>query len=105
MQFDRLGPITFDYRYITDTPSRARFEAEAYRASLELSWWHTKTLPDPAALAGLLRGYGVTETDIAMAHGILAAAAEAVKRGAIVNQASAVAITWLNEHAPELRAS
>lgn len=105
VQLDRLGPITFDYRYLTDTPSRTRLEAEAYRSSLELNWWHTKTLPEPAALAGLLRGYGVTDTDVAMAGAILAASAEAVKHGAIMNQASAVAIAWLNANAPELRAS
>lgn len=104
VEYEALGPIAYDYRYITDTPSRARFEAEAYRASLELNWWRTKTMPSPASLAALLHGYGCTDTDVAMAKTVLDASADAIRHGAVLNQASAVAIGWLNANAPLLRA-
>ena len=105
VQSDTLGAVTYSYRYLTSTASRTRLEAEAYRASLELSWWRNKTLPDIGTLANCLKGYGVTDTDIATAKAILMASAKSVRQGAIVNPASAVAIAWLNTNAPELRAA
>ena len=104
VESDTLGLVTYDFRYVTDTASRARYEAEAYRSALELSWWNSKTLPNIPRLAGLLSGYGVSPTDIAMAETILAAAAETVEQGGFLNPASAVAIGWLNTHATYLRA-
>jgi hypothetical protein len=99
-----LGLVTYDFRYVTDTPSRARYEAEAYRSAFELSWWNSKTVPSPQKVANLLTGYGCTATDVAMAETILSVTAKEVELGAILNPATSVALGWLNVHAAYLRA-
>ena len=99
-----LGLVTYDFRYVTDTPSRARYEAEAYRSAFELNWWHSKTVPSPQKVANLLTGYGCTAMDVAMAETILAVTAKEVELGAILNLATSVALGWLNVHAAYLRA-
>jgi hypothetical protein len=103
VQAKELGLVTFGARYLFSSSSRAAYEAEAYRASLELNWWRSHTMPDPAALAGLLKGYGVTQTDIDVAAATLKASADSIRRGAVINRASSVAISWLSLHAPGLR--
>ena len=50
-------------------------------------------------------GYGVSETDIEVVQATLREAAETVELGGICNAATAVALAWLNAHAPHLRAS
>ena len=72
---------------------------------LELNWWHSHTMPDPNRVAQLLSGYGVSETDIAVVAATLREAAESVQLGAVLNKASSVALSYLNAHAPHLRAS
>ncbi len=105
VQSDDLGFVVFGARYLTNKAQRARFEAEAYRSTLEMSWWRFRSLPDPAALAQKLAGYGVDALDIKVTAAYLAASAASIKQGAIVNRSSAVALAWLNQHAPELRAA
>jgi hypothetical protein len=56
-----------------------------------------------AEIAGKLKAYGVSELDIQIAARVLAASAESVRRGAIVNGATKVALDWLNANAPGLR--
>src|SRR5262249_6579697 len=102
VQYNANGPLGFSWRYLTNTAARAAFEAEAYRCQLELQWWRTRTLLSPAELAGSLRSYGVTEADVQVAQKTLEMSAETLKRGGIVNQASKVAIAWLDANAPEL---
>lgn len=62
-------------------------------------------MPDPQQVAQLLSGYGVSHTDITVVAATLREAAESVKRGAILNKATSVAIGWLNANAAHLRAS
>jgi hypothetical protein len=104
-QEDALGLLTYGARYVGSPSTRADYEAEAYRSMLELNWWHSRTMPDPNKVARLLSGYGVSETDIAVVATTLREAAESVQFGAILNKATSVALSWLNEHAPHLRAS
>jgi hypothetical protein len=103
-QAQTLGLVTYGARYIASASTRADYEAEAYRSAFELGWWHSRTMPDPGAVAQLLTGYGVSETDIEVVATTLREAAETVERGAILNHATEVALEWLNMHAPELRA-
>lgn len=104
VQFDLLGPVAYGVRYLTSTSQRARLEADAYRSTLEMYWWHAGTLLDPSALANLLRAYGASDTDVAMARMILEASGESVKQGAVINPSTVAALAWLNQHAPSLRA-
>ncbi len=104
-QEQEYGLATFDARYIASPSTRADYEAEAYRSTFELSFWHSGTMPDPGEVAQLLSGYGVSPTDITVVATTLREAAEAVERGAILNKATSVALQWLNAHAAHLRAS
>lgn len=103
-QSEQMGLVTYGARYLTSTSQRTLFEAEAYRASLEMEWWRSRTMPNPAKIAEHLRGYGVTNADVQVATTMLRMAAESIKRGAVINQASSVAIAWLEQHAPGLKA-
>jgi hypothetical protein len=105
VQASKLGLTTYGARYLFSASTRADFEAEAYRSMFELDWWHERSMPDPEEVAQLLAGYGCSSTDIDVAETMLREAAESVEHGAILNEASSVAIQWLNAHAPELRAS
>lgn len=97
VQFDRLGAIPFYWQYVTSTTKRTMLEVEAYRSALELEWWRSKTMPSPRDLAASLKAYGVTAADVKVAEQALKMSAEVVRRGAVVNVASRVAIEWLEE--------
>lgn len=103
VQYDDLGPIKFAWQYIAKTAGRARLEAEAYRCQLELHFWRTGQLLSAHELASSLKSYAVTDADIQVAETILRMSAESIRRGAVINPASRVALDWLNVHAPELR--
>jgi hypothetical protein len=100
----KMGFLTYGARYLTSSSQRALFEVEAYRASLEMEWWRSHTMLDPAQVAEHLRGYGVNEADVQVATTALRMAASTIKRGGVINQASSVAIAWLEQHAPGLKA-
>lgn len=97
VQLDRLGAIPFYFNYVTSTAKRTMLEVEAYRSALELEWWRSKTMPNARDLASSLHAYGVTKSDVRVAEQALKMSAETIKRGAIVNVASQVAIEWLEE--------
>jgi hypothetical protein len=103
-QAQTLGLVTYGARYIFSASTRADYEAEAYRATFELSWWHALTMPDPNAVAQLLSGYGVSQTDIQVTAATLREAADSIRRGAVLNYATSVALEWLNQHAADVRA-
>ena len=46
------------------TPSRARFEAEAYRSNLEMHFWRYGTTTRSRPLAELLHDYGCRPDDV-----------------------------------------
>jgi len=103
VQYDRLRPLGFAWQYVATTAGRARLEAEAYRCQLELHFWRTGQILPAHELAASLQNYNVSDADVKTAETMLRVSGESVRRGAIVNRASAVAIAWLNQHAPELR--
>ena len=100
-QLEREG-LRFMVRYLASRSARAAYEADAYRTSLELGFWHTGVLPSPRDLAERLRSYGVREADVDVAETTLIAAARTVKAGGVITPASEVALGWLRQHAPEL---
>lgn len=103
VQYDRYRPLGFAWQYVATKAGRARLEAEAYRCQLELHFWRTGEILPAHELAASLQHYGVSDTDVKTAETMLRVSGESVRRGAIVNRASAVAIDWLTRHAPELR--
>ena len=103
IQHDREG-LAFEVAYLADPAARARFEVEAYRSTLELYFWRYGTTPSTRRIAQALAGYGCRREDIEVSARSLALMATAVRTGAVLNEASQVALAWLDVHVPHLRA-
>ncbi|WP_191263398.1 hypothetical protein [Comamonas sp. JC664] len=88
-----------------DGPSaaRTRHEVEALRSDLELHFWRRGTTPSPWRLASHLRAPGCRSEDITWAAHTLALASASIRQGAVENEASHVALQWLEAHVPRLR--
>lgn len=102
VQHDREG-LSYEVSYLADRAARARWEAEAYRSNLELQFWRTGTTPSALATASVLKDYGCRDEDIEVTAKSIALSAIGVKRGAVINEATHVALGWLDEHVPRLR--
>lgn len=103
IQHDREG-LAFEASYLADRAARARWEAEACRSNLELHFWRYGTMPSPRLMAEVLRGYGCREEDVEVATKALELSAVSISAGAVLNEATHVALGWLNAHLPHLRA-
>jgi hypothetical protein len=99
VQYDR-DETAFLVDYLTSRSARARFEAEAYRSNLELEYWRTGKVPSADSLAERLLEYGCGDEDVEVAECALALSAVAVRRRGVLNEASHVALEWLNENLP-----
>ncbi|MCP3104516.1 hypothetical protein LZ198_37205 [Myxococcus sp. K15C18031901] len=102
VQHDEEGP-SYELGYLTSTSARARYEAEAYTCNLELYFWRYGTVPSVRALAEKLLGYGCRPEDVDVAAHTLGLASVSVRRGAVMSEATQVALEWLNSHVPHLR--
>lgn len=102
VQHDREG-LAYEISYLADRAARARWEAEAYRSNLELHYWRYGTTPSTRRLAEVLNDYGCRPEDIEVAAKSLALSAVAVQNGAVINEATHVALGWLDKHLPRLR--
>ena len=103
VQHEREG-LNYEVSYLSDRAARARWEAEAYRCNLELHYWRYGVTPAVRPLASLLTEYGCRPIDVEVTAQNLALSAASVRRGAIINEATNIALLWLNEHVPHLRA-
>ncbi len=103
VQHDREG-LSFEVSYLADRAARARWEAEAYRSNLELHFWRYGTTPSARRIAGVLGDYGCRPEDVDVAAKSLALSAVSIRKGAVINEATHVALGWLDEHVPRLRA-
>jgi hypothetical protein len=99
----RSGGALYEVSYLADRAARARWEAEAYRSNLELQFWRTGTTPSAQRTASVLKDYGCRDEDIEVTAKSLALSALSVKKGAVINEATHVALGWLDEHVPRLR--
>ena len=90
-------------RYLGSRAARAAYEAEAYTCNMELHFWHTGKIRNPASLANKLVHYGCRDEDVEAARQTLLAAGRAIRAGAVFSPSSRLAIQWLEEHAPELK--
>ncbi len=103
VQHDREG-LSFEVSYLADRAARARWEAEAYRSNLELHFWRYGTTPSARRIAEVLGDYGCRPEDVDVAAKSLALSAVSIRKSAVVNEATHVALGWLDEHVPRLRA-
>ncbi|QDG51606.1 hypothetical protein FIV42_12865 [Persicimonas caeni] len=95
VQARRDGLLGFSVPYVLSPRRRALIEAEAYRCNLEMNWWRTGQVGDPARLAAKLEQYGCRDSDVRAANDYLENAADEIRAGKIVNEASLFAIDWL----------
>ena len=103
VQHDREG-LSFEVSYLADRAARARWEAEAYRSNLELHFWRYGTTPSARRIAEVLGDYGCRPEDVDVAAKSLALSAVSIRKGAVINEATHVALGWLDEHVPRMRA-
>ena len=103
VQHDREG-LSFEVSYLADRAARARWEADAYRSNLELHFWRYGTTPSARRIAEVLGDYGCRPEDVDVAAKSLALSAGSIRKGAVINEATHVALGWLDEHVPRLRA-
>jgi hypothetical protein len=103
VQHDREG-LSFEVSYLADRAARARWEAEAYRSNLELHFWRYGTTPSARRIAEVLGDYGCRPEDVDVAAKSLALSAVSIRKSAVINEATHVALGWLDEHVPRLRA-
>lgn len=91
---ERIGAPVYSMMYVISPVMRAVYEAECYRADMEVFWWYSKavlrkpTLLTPRALARQLSAYGCHKEDIESAEKSLEKAAKLVKRGGASCQAA-----------------
>jgi hypothetical protein len=98
VQARRDGLSGFTLPYLYSSRRRALIEAEAYSCNLEMNWWRDRQMPEPCELAGRLSEYGCKEADVAAAGDFLEAAAQRIRDGEVVNEASRFAIDWLERY-------
>lgn len=94
--------LAYEVGYVTDGSARARHEAEAYLTALELHHWRYGKVPPARRFAEKLASYACTEADILWAAKYLTLAAATIGQGGRVTEAGAVALAWLDAHAPEV---
>jgi hypothetical protein len=102
IQHEREG-LLYEASYITDRAARAKWEAEAFTCNVEVHFWRYGKIPSTRELAERLNSYGCRAADVDVTAQSLALAAASVRRGAVVNESSRIAIGWLNKHLGRLR--
>jgi len=103
IQYHREGPIKFAMEYAFSKSQRAWYEAEGYRADLELHYWRTGELLTPRAMATHLDGYGLGEGDIKFVEEFIDSSLMTIKEGGIISESAQVAIEWFDKYHPEFR--
>jgi hypothetical protein len=106
-QGERDGWLEFGGKYLTSPSFRANYEAEAYGCDMELEYWRNPPSDFDALQYGLgriesLKNYGCSAEDIEQAKQTIVLRAEVLEKGGVENKASQIAISWLNDYAPEL---
>lgn len=95
VQYERLWAIPFICKYLLSKEGRTRLEAEAYRSSIELSWFYFRETPEPKQIASILLNYGLQQKHVDIATEVLEDAVVEVKRGLLLNDATKAIITLL----------
>jgi len=93
----------FNAKYLASDTARASYEADAYRANMELEWYLTGRLLSPAGLANNLKAYSIGAADRKIAEKHLLIASKMVKEGYIITGTSKSAIGYLRRCMPLMR--
>jgi len=104
VQETRLGAATFGTQYLLDPDARGVLEAEAYRVSLTLDFWHLGKMPFIPVYADLLKSYGVPRETVDFVSQYGGLSAVSILRGAVPDEAAKVAIEWLTANTPGCKA-
>lgn len=102
-QFERLGALSFAWTYLASQSGRTHLEVEGFWCQLEMHFWRFGVLPPIGELAQALRHFGIRESGVQLGEALLRVASEGVKHGAVANEASRTALSWLSKNAPHLR--
>jgi len=89
--------IDYAADYLLSSSKRALYEAEAYRATMEMFYPFIGTFPAASALAKGLKAYACTPEDIEVAKTYLEKAAAVIRKGGIITPESQVALAWLKK--------
>lgn len=93
------GALKFFSRYLLDRTERAKIEAEAMRANLEMDWWRLRKLRDIPTQAEKLRSYDLHDEHIAFVATYLELSAPSIRKGAVSSEPSRIARQWLDTNA------
>jgi len=93
---DRMQPM----KYLRSDASRAFYEADAYRANMEMHRFFTGRMLSAKYLANLLKGYSIGKADRRICEKHLIIASKVVKRGGVITGPSKVAIRWWKKQQP-----
>ncbi len=92
----RKEKFIFFLKYIFSSSSRAKYEAEAYTANIELHYFLFKEIIDVNYFADSLKYYKCSKKDIEKAINILNKNISLIKEGKIISESSKEIIAWLN---------
>jgi len=81
-------------KYLMSDASRAYYEADAYRATMEMHFFFSGKLVSAKAIANGLKSYSIGKADRRIAEKHLVIAGKVVKRGGVITGTSKVAIKW-----------
>lgn len=95
VQARRDGFPRFAALYLASPMARARYEAEAYGCDMEIGHWAGVGARSVQAVMDALGQYGLSDAALVEARSMLEEHAEAVAGGEIRNEATHVAIEWL----------
>jgi hypothetical protein len=105
-QGQREGWIKFGGEYLTSPSYRANYEAEAFGCDMELQYWREGTSFNALAYGQrrveVLKMYGCKHEHIEQAQQTIAIRAGVLLQGGLENKCSQLAVSWLNQHAPQL---
>ncbi len=98
VQFYR-DPIGFLRRYLTSR-GRAKLEAEAERARLEVCWILWGALPSLDSIDTTRHGYALDDSHADLTRDLLEQAATAVQSGLVSTDVGLEALAWMRAHHP-----
>lgn len=101
-QYLRHG-FAYNFKYLTNSSDRARYEAEAYSTNIDMHYWYTGKLLNAHDLANKLFNYGCNLADVEMAEKLLKSYSFVTAYGGLTTEASVRAIRWMNDNASPLR--
>lgn len=97
--------LDFALRYLTDPVWRAAYEGEAYRVSMTLEHWHRGKMPPLEPYLKAMQSYGLPLDYLDFFRRCLELSVPVISAGGIPDEAAKVAIDWLEQNAPELKAA